>query len=89
MALSTRPTSTAASVLARNEEYSKIAVIKVFFYSSQKKNQLSVGGGILRGIFLSRAHQKFNLMFIDMSTNEKDIYMSILIGQCANTLHPA
>ena len=36
------------SVLARNEEFSKIAVIK-FFYSSQKK--VICGGGIMRGKF--------------------------------------
>ena len=38
------------SVLARNEEFSKIAVIKFFFTVLKKKIQLSVGG-ILRGKF--------------------------------------
>ena len=39
-----------ASVLARNEEFSKIAVINFFFTVLKKKIQLSVGG-ILRGKF--------------------------------------
>ena len=38
------------SVLARNEEFSKIAVINFFFTVLKKKIQLSVGG-ILRGKF--------------------------------------
>ena len=38
------------SVLARNEEFSKIAVINFFFTVLKNKIQLSVGG-ILRGKF--------------------------------------
>ena len=38
------------SVLARNEEFAKIAVINFFFTVLKKKIQLSVGG-ILRGKF--------------------------------------
>ena len=38
------------SVLARNEEFSKICSYQIFFYSSQKKNTV-ICGGILRGKF--------------------------------------
>ena len=44
------PGISGCSVLARNEEFSKIAVINFFFTVLKKKIQLSVGG-ILRGKF--------------------------------------
>ena len=37
--------------LARNEEFSEIAVINIFFTVLKTKTQLSVGGGVLRGKF--------------------------------------
>ena len=64
--------------LARNEEFSKIAVIN-FFLQFSKKMQLSVGGGLCGGNFeISHANQLFNVHCL--LTNEKDIiYTSILI----------
>ena len=49
-----------SSVLARNEEFSKIAVIKFFVTVLKKKIQLSVGG-ILRGnVEIYHANQQFS-----------------------------
>ena len=41
--------------LARNEEFSKIAVINIFFTVLKTKTQLSVGGGVLRGKFRDKS----------------------------------
>ena len=43
--------SVPARDLARNEEFSEIAVINIFFTVLKTKIQLSVGGGVLRGKF--------------------------------------
>ena len=49
------------SVLARNEEFSKIAVIKFFFTVLKKKKQLSVGGGFCgENVEIYHANQQFN-----------------------------
>ena len=48
------------SVLARNEEFSKIAGIKFFFYSSKKKKKLSVKLGLCGENFeIYHANQQF------------------------------
>ena len=57
------------SVLARNEEFSKIAVIK-FFFSSQKKKVIC-GGGFCGEIFLSHANQKFNTCLLTCRQTRK------------------
>ena len=41
--------------LARNEEFSEIAVINIFFTVLKTKTQLSVGGGVLRGKFRDKS----------------------------------
>ena len=41
--------------LARNEEFSEIAVIHIFFTVLKNKTQLSVGGGVLRGKFRDKS----------------------------------
>ena len=41
--------------LARNEEFSEIAVINIFFTVLKNKTQLSVGGGVLRGKFRDKS----------------------------------
>ena len=41
--------------LARNEEFSEIAVINIFFTVLKKKTQLSVGGRVLRGKFRDKS----------------------------------
>ena len=46
------------SVLARNEEFSKIAVIQ-FFFTVLNKKKLICGGGFCGEIFVSHANQKF------------------------------
>ena len=59
------------SVLARNEEFSKIAVIN-FFLQFSKKKQLSVGGGGFCGeIFLSHTNQKFNTCLLTCRQTRK------------------
>ena len=67
--------------LARNEEFSEIAVINIFFTVLKTKIQLSVGGGGSCGENFEIIHA------IDMQTNKKDT--SILLDLCANTLSPA
>ena len=57
------------SVLARNEEFSKIAVIN--FFLVLKKTQLSVGGGLCGEIFLSHANQKFNTCLLTCRQTRK------------------
>ena len=41
--------------LARNEEFSEIAVINIFFTVLKTKTQLFVGGGVLRGKFRDKS----------------------------------
>ena len=41
--------------LARNEEFSEIAVINIFFPVLKTKTQLSVGGGVLRERFRDKS----------------------------------
>ena len=41
--------------LARNEEFSEIAVINIFFTVLKTKIQLSVGGGVMRGKFRDKS----------------------------------
>ena len=41
--------------LARNEEFSEIAVIHKYFTVLKTKTQLSVGGGVLRGKFRDKS----------------------------------
>ena len=41
--------------LARNEEFSEIAVINIFFTVLKTKTQLYVGGGVLRGKFRDKS----------------------------------
>ena len=59
------------SDLARNEEFSKIAVINFFFTVLKKPNQLSVGGGFCGEIFLSHANQKFNTCLLTCRQTRK------------------
>ena len=66
--------------LARNEEFSEIAVINIFFTVLKTKIQLSVGGG-------SCGENVEIIHAIDMQANKKDT--SILLDLCANTLSPA
>ena len=54
-----KPSSPLNRVLARNEEFSKIAVIN-FFFSSQKTKQLSVGGFCGENFEIYHANQQFN-----------------------------
>ena len=41
--------------LARNEDFSEIAVINIFFKVLKIKTQLYVGGGVLRGKFRDKS----------------------------------
>ena len=53
--------------LARNGEFSKIAVIRHFFTVLKNKTQLSVGGGILRERFRDKSCKStVSHTFIDM-----------------------
>ena len=58
-----------SSVLARNEEFSKIAVINFFLVLKKKKNYL--WGGFCGEIFLSHANQKFNTCLLTCRQTRK------------------
>ena len=63
--------------LARNEEFSEIAVINIFFTVLKTKTQLFVGGGVLRGKFRDKSR--------NWHVNKQE-GTSILIDLGANTL---
>ena len=78
--------------LARNEEFSKIAVIKFLFTVLNNKTQLSVGG-ILRGKFRDKSrsviyvtNQQFNTCLLTCKQTRKIYEHS---HRCANALLPA
>ena len=68
--------------LARNEEFSKIAVIK-FFYSSKKNHSYLWEGFCGENVDVNHVKQQFN-MFIHMQTNEKAIRMDIMYANKFN-----
>ena len=62
--------SVVISVLAWNEEFSKIAVIN-FFFTVLKKKPVICGGGFCGEIFLSHANQKFNTCLLTCRQTRK------------------
>ena len=76
------------SVLARNEEFSKIAVINFFFTVLKKKIQLSVGGDsageISRYTTQGPANQQFSTcMLIDTHVNKRERCTISPVHDCA------
>ena len=72
------------SVLARNEEFSKIAVIKFFFTVLKKKIQLSVGGFCGGNFEIYHANQQFSTcMLIDTHVNKRERYTISPVHDCA------
>ena len=72
-------TSPAGRDLARNEEFSEIAVINIFFTVLKKKPSY-LWGGVLRGKFRDKSR--------NWRVNKQERYTSILIDLRANTLPP-
>ena len=73
--------------LARNEEFSKIVVIKKCFTVLKNKTQLSVGEGLSGENFeINHANQQFNTCLLTCKQTRKIYEHS---HRCANTLHPA
>ena len=75
---------TTGSVLARNEEFSKIAVIK-FFLQFSKKKYSSLWGGFCGGNFeIYHANQQFSTcMLIDTHVNKRERYTISPVHDCA------
>ena len=73
-----------ASVLARNDEFSKIAVIKFFFTVLKKKIQLSVGGFCGGNFEIYHTNQQFSTcMLIDTHVNKRERYTISPVHDCA------
>ena len=77
------------SVLARNEEFSKIALIN-FFLQFSKKNTVICGGGFCGGGFcggnfeIYHANQQFSTcMLIDTHVNKRERYTISPVHDCA------
>ena len=73
-----------SSVLARNEEFSKIAVIK-FFFTVLKKKYSYLWGGFCGGNFeIYHANQQFSTcMLIDAHVNKRERYTISPVHDCA------
>ena len=73
------------SVLARNEEFSKIAVIK-FFFTVLKKKYSYLWGGFCGGNFeIYHANQQFSTcMLIDTHVNKRERYTISPVHDCAH-----
>ena len=72
------------SVLARNEEFSKIAVINFFFTVLKKKYSYLWGGFCGRNFEIYHANQQFSTcMLIDTHVNKRERYTISPVHDCA------
>ena len=81
--------SSRPSVLARNEEFSKIAVINFFFTVLKKKKSYLWGGGFCGDNFeIYHANQQFNTCLLTyIHVNKRERYMIRPVHDCAYCMH--